>query len=180
MDKLTALEIKEVEGMEEKEGFKIKDVEQVNWAFRKIRAYKNEIEQNNKLADKEIERINSWRKKENEAAENSIEYFEGLITEYFVKMREVDPKYKVSTPYGKVSTRKQQPKWNYDDKKVVEWLKENGKEELIRVKEEPSKADIKKAFKVAGNNVVTEDVEIVEGIEIEKRGEKINIKVVED
>ncbi|WP_077369685.1 host-nuclease inhibitor Gam family protein [Anaerosalibacter sp. Marseille-P3206] len=188
MDKMTEMEIMEVENIEEeeKERFKIQDVEQVNWAFRKIKAFQSEINQTNELADKELERIEIWRKKENETARNSIEFFQGLIIEYFAEMKKKDPKYKISTPYGKVSTRKQQPKWNYDDEKLVEWL-EHYKPELVRVKKEINKTDFKKAVKdedgfiAIGDGKVasSETGEVIEGVTIEERPETINIKVVE-
>lgn len=102
-----------------------------------------------------------------------------MLTEYFVRQKEVDPKFKISTPYGKVSSRKQQPKWNYEDEKVLNWLKENDTE-LIRIKEEVNKAELKKKYKAVGKEVITEDGgEIVEGITIEERPDSINIKVVE-
>ena len=100
------------------------------------------------------------------------------LVEYFIRQRELDPKFKITTPYGKVTARKQQPKWHYDEAKLIEWLKENNKD-LLRVKYEPDKNEIKRVYKVVGTNVVTEDGEIVEGITIEERPEKITIKVVE-
>lgn len=177
LDKLTQLEIQEVEKIreEEKERFKIENIEQVNWVLRKIRAYKKQIEQNNSLADQEIERINGWREKENRSAQHAIEFFQGLIEEYFFEMKKKDKNFKISTPYGKVSARKQQSKWHYDDEKLVNWLLQNDKE-LVRTKYEPDKNGIKKKYKVIGINVVTEDGEIVEGITIEERPERVVIK----
>lgn len=158
--------------------FTIQDLDSANWAFRKLAAIERKRKEIQELADREIERIKDWQNQEEESLNNSKEFFEGLLTEYFVRQRELDPKFKLSTPYGRVSSRKQQPKWIYDNDKVVEWLKENDKE-LIRVKYEPDKREIKKKYKVVGNTVVTEDGEIVEGITIEERPEKVTIKVVE-
>ncbi len=158
--------------------FTIQDLDSANWAFRKLAAIERKRKEIQELADREIERIKDWQNQEEESLNNSKEFFEGLLTEYFVRQRELDPKFKLSTPYGRVSSRKQQPKWIYDNDKVVEWLKENDKE-LIRVKYEPDKREIKKKYEVVGNTVVTEDGEIVEGITIENRPDSINIKVVE-
>lgn len=158
--------------------FTIQDLDSANWAFRKLAAIERKRKEIQELADREIERIKDWQNQEEESLNNSKEFFEGLLTEYFVRQRELDPKFKLSTPYGRVSSRKQQPKWIYDNDKVVEWLKENDKE-LIRVKYEPDKREIKKKYEVVGNTVVTEDGEIVEGITVEERPEKVTIKVVE-
>lgn len=179
MDVLFEMELQEaVEVSETQERFKIDNLEAANWAFRKLAAIERKKKEVQELAQKEIERIKTWEQQEISSLNNSKEFFEGLLTEYFAREREKDPKFKISTPYGKVSARKQQPKWHYDDEKLVNWLLENDKE-LVRVKYEPDKNGIKKKYKVIGTNVVTEDGEIVEGITVEERPEKIEIKVVE-
>ena len=183
MDVLFEMELQEIdeimeEDTQEKERFRIENLEAANWAFRKLAAIERKKKEIQELANKEIERIKAWQEQEERGLDNSKEFFEGLLTEYFAREREKDPKFKISTPYGKVSARKQQPKWNYDDEKLVNWLLENDKE-LVRVKYEPDKNEIKKTYEIVGTNVVTEDGEIVEGIAIEERPEKIDIKVVE-
>ena len=183
MNTLLEIELQEIdeimeEDTQEKERFRIENLEAANWALRKLAAINAEEKKINDLKDKEIRRIENWAKDELDKLSNSRQFFEGLLTEYFIRQRELDPKFKISTPYGKVTARKQQPKWNYDDEKLVNWLLENDKE-LVRVKYEPDKNGIKKKYKIVGENVVTEDGEIVEGITIEERQEKINIKVVE-
>lgn len=183
MDALLEMELQEIDeiiddGTQEKERFKIENLEAANWAFRKLAAIERKKKEIQELANKEIERIKAWQEQEERGLDNSKEFFEGLLTEYFAREREKDPKFKISTPYGKVTARKQQPKWNYDEDKLVKWLKENN-QNLIRIKYEPDKNEIKKTYKIVGTNVVTEDGEIVEGISVEERPEKITIKVVE-
>lgn len=163
---------------EQKERFKISDIDGANWVFRKLRAITEKGNEIKELANKEIERIKNWEEAELKNLEYSTEFFEGLLIEYFVRQKEMDPKFKISTPYGKVSSRKSQPKWNYEDDKVLEWLKENDKE-LIRIKEEINKAELKKKYQVMNGQVVTEDGEIVEGITVTEQPDSISIKVVE-
>src|SRR5699024_905065 len=158
--------------------FTIENLDSANWAFRKLAAIERKRIEIKELADKEIERIKEWQKQEEKGLNNSKEFIEGLLTEYFIRQKEVDSKFKISTPYGKVSSRKQQPKWNYEDEKVLNWLKENDKE-LVRIKEEVNKAELKKKYQIAGKEVVTEDGEIVEGITIEERPDSITVKVAD-
>lgn len=187
MNELLKMEYDEIEDIMERaeltekftdDRFKIESVEQANWAFRKLRAISVKSSEIKELADSERARIEEWEKKELLSMENSKGFFEGLLIEYFAKQRQNDPKFKLSTPYGKVSARKQQPKWEYDEVKLLEWLKEN-KPELVRIKEEPNKADLKKQCKVVGDTAVDENGEIVEGVSVTEQGEKIDIKVVE-
>lgn len=164
----------EIEEVTEHDGFKLKDIEGVNWAFRKIRAYETKKAEIDDLRAKELERINLWHKKETEQLEGNMEYFKGLITEYYIKLKENDPKAKISTPNGKISSRKQ-TKYNYiDEEALLSWVKENHKE-LVKVKEELDKAEFKKVFK---SNVDLNTGEIIPGLEI-KEEETIQIKVVE-
>jgi phage host-nuclease inhibitor protein Gam len=148
------LEVEEVQNEE----FKVESIDQANWCFRKIRALQEKVTDNKRLAADERTRIDMWEKKETEAAENSISYFESVLTEYFIKLRQADPKAKVSTPYGKISSRKQQPKWDYsNENKIVNFLKENELKDLVRTKEEAKKDEVKKTVEVQKNIVANKD-----------------------
>jgi phage host-nuclease inhibitor protein Gam len=173
-------ELDEIEQQEaeERQSFQVTDLESLNWVFRKMAAIEAKKTDVNKLAASEICRIEDYRKRELDKLQRDTEYFQGLVGVYAAQRREVDPKFKSEkTPYGSLTLKKQQPKWNYDDQKVVEWLDKNGYDHLIRVKEEPIKADIKKVFVVSDKGqVVDEDGVVVEGILVETRGDELVIK----
>lgn len=166
-----------IEKTEEKERFKIKDLDQANWALRKLAALKKQEEEINELAQKEIDRIKVWQEKELAGIERSKQFFESLLAEYLMNERQNNPKFKISTPYGKVSTRKQQPKWEYDEEKAIKSLKEAGHVDLIRIKEYLDKTAIKKAVTVVGGQVVDENGVIIEGIKVIEQPERVVIKV---
>lgn len=174
MNTLLKNEIDEMDEVmqEEVTGFKVDGLDSANWCFRKIRALQEQINSNKSLAADERARIDAWEKKENEAAENSIAYFEAVLTEYYKNLRAEDPKAKVSTPYGKISSRKSK-KWSYNDKEVIEWAKDSGYKELVRIKEELDKSTLKKTFK---DGIDTNTGEIIPGVEIVEE-ESISIKV---
>ena len=179
MNKLMEIELEEIEDIsQEKERFKIENLESANWALRKLKAIEGKGKEITALANKEIERILEWKDGEIKQLGDSKDFFDFLLTEYYTEQKALDPKFKISTPYGMVSSRKQQDKWNYEDDKVLEWLKENDKE-LIRIKEEINKSELKKKYKSINGQVVTEDGEIMEGITVEERPDTITIKVVE-
>lgn len=182
MDNLNPLEQFEIEEYESqpeevKERFKISNLDTANWAMRKINAYKNQQAEVDELAEKELQRINEWKEKEKKKTQRSIEFFESLLTGYLYEQRQIDAKFKVSTPYGSVSTRKQQPKWEIDQENLVAWLKENNKVDLIRTKEEPAIKEIKETFSITGVNAVDSNTgEVVPGIYILYQQEKVVIK----
>ena len=178
MNALEKIEFEEIENVEteERERFKIQDLDAANWAFRKLAALEKKQSEYEELAKKEKQRIELWLKSETEKTNQSKRFFESLLEEYFYTEREKDPKFKISTPYGKVSSRKQQPQWEYDLEKVVTSLENAGLKELIRIKKEPVKSEIKKALQVVNGQAVTVDGEIIEGIRINERPDKVVIK----
>ncbi|NBI05790.1 host-nuclease inhibitor Gam family protein [Senegalia massiliensis] len=219
MNELRKIELEEIE---QKEDFEMENINSANWALRKMQAIKIKEREVKALMNEEITRIKDWGNSELKSLEDSNNFFEGLLMKYYVEQKKIDPKFKISTPYGKVSSRKQQPKWIYNDEKAIESLKENNVKEFIRVKEELDKVNLKKEVQVL-NNVFIENGEInenidflgdstgifidksngliidtdierkiefyeevilykgkvIEGIKVEERPEKINIKVAE-
>lgn len=130
----------------EREGFKIDSLEGATWAFRKLRALAEKQEEVKKIAAEEIAKIEAWRDNEVDAYTNDKNYFEGLLTDYYVEEREKDKKFKLSTPYGKVTSRKTK-KWVYEsEEQLLKYCKDN-KIPAVRVKEELDKAGLKKLYK---------------------------------
>ena len=166
---------------QEDETFKITNEEQANWALRKISQLKKQIEQNDKFAEMEISKVEAWRQSENKKQQDSIDYFTGLLAEFALQKKKEDPSFKTKKlPYGKLQFRKQPSKWKVDKAKVVKYLEETGMNDFIRVKKEPKVADIKKAFNVQNGKVINPETgEIIEGIEVEERGEKFGVIVDE-
>lgn len=167
MNKLTEIELEEIEGViQHKERFKIENLDSANWALRKLKALedkKNEIEM---LAKIELDRINNWKKEELEGMKDNKGFFKFLLEEYYREQRELDPKFKLSTPYGKVTSRKQQPKWNYEDDKIIESLKSKGISELITTEmiEKVPKKEFKDSVEILQdvislNGVIVKNVE---------------------
>jgi len=165
----------------EKEAFTIQDDQAANWALRKIGQMQKQIEDNNALAVAEIDKIEAWNKQENKKSQDSIDYFQGLLSYYALKKKKVDPEFKtLKLPNGNLSFRSQQPKWNLDEEKVIKALKESDAKDLIKVTEKPMLAEIKKAFEVnKGKAVNPETGEVIEGITIEEQPEKFGVKVNE-
>lgn len=171
----------EFDDNEERNRFEINNLESCNWAFRKLKALDNEDKETKELYEQEKQRIDKWRDMQLERNENSREFFQGLILEYFLKERAKDDKFKINTPYGKVTTRKQQDKFVYDEQAFIKWAEETHNEEYLKIKKEINKADVKKVVTIQdGKAFITDTGEVVEGLEVVKQDEKININVVED
>ncbi|GGP17267.1 host-nuclease inhibitor Gam family protein [Oceanobacillus neutriphilus] len=163
----------------EQESFEVTDDSSANWALRKIKQAQQKQIEANALATEEQDKIEAWYQSEKEKAQRDIDYFQGLLARYAIKKREEDPKFKSQKlPNGRINFVKKQPKYNYDDKAVVEFLKNNNRTDLIRVKEEPSKSDIKKAFVVNEDKLIDPDTgEVVDGVTIEHLEDEFKVEV---
>ena len=157
--------------MEYKEAFEIDSLEKASWAFKKIRERKSELEKLQDLAEKEKANIDAWLTQESRSLIADIEHFETLIQVYFKKERELDPKFKLTTPYGKISTRKSSKLIVEDEEILKEWIKVN-EVPVLKVKEEIDKAALKKLFK---NGIDSVTGEVIPGMKIEET-ENLKIK----
>lgn len=156
-------EVQELDLQDEqvRERFKIENLDQLNWAFRKVAALVGQEKEIKDLADAERFRINEWEKRELSPIQQSKEFFIALIHEYHANQLEENPKAKtLSTPYGKSKSRttKEQPD-KLDEDKLLAHVKESGQTEYI--KESIKWGDYKKSLKVAeidGQKVVVDEL----------------------
>ena len=130
---------------EQREGFKIENLEGCTWAFRKIRAIENKKTEIEAIAAAEIERINNWKEQELKQYEGDKEFFEGLLTNYYIEEKAQDKKFKLSTPYGKVTSRKTK-KWFYEEEQLIDYL-DMEDPKGVRVKKEIDKTYLKDKYK---------------------------------
>ena len=166
-------------GEEEKPKYVVNDLKSADWALKKIAEIQSEMAVNDAYASKEKELIDNWLESENKRHNSSIEYFQSLLGGYLIELRKNNPKAKVSTPHGTVSTRKQAKQWTYSDD-VLNELEEKGMTDFIRIKKEVDKKELKKALSVSENNqVTTADGEIISGISVIDGGENVVIKVID-
>ncbi|NFO72338.1 hypothetical protein FDC51_19815 [Clostridium botulinum] len=165
--------------MENQETFKITDLKGASWALRKIKECKESILEKEELAKVEKERIDNWLDNETKSDLVSLEYFNGLLLQYYKELKQSDPKAKITTPYGKVTARKNK-KWNYgNEETLLKYLNSNGYKNLIRTKQEINKTDIKESFLIKDGIVLDKNTgEVIPEISVIEE-ENISVKVAE-
>jgi hypothetical protein len=182
MNVLQEFELQELENQEElKQRFQITGIDSLNWAFRKLSAYKAKASEVEQLAQAERERIDRWEEEQKKSIQQNIEFFEQLISEYHAKVLQDDPKAKtLSTPYGKSKARKSkaQPE-KVDENMLLKHIKENGMTEFI--KESVKWGDLKKALKVVEVNgdqvVIDENGQVVPGVVVKPEAITYSVEV---
>lgn len=167
----------EVQAEEEyKERFKITDLSGADWAFEKLAAIKTRMKEKEALAEEKRYKIDAWLESETAKDKQSAEYFESILIEYYQELRASDPKAKLSTPSGKVTSRKLQPKWEYDEERALQYFKETHPE-IVAVKESFNKAEAKKLLKpLETGQAVDENGEIVDFVAVIPQGESYTVK----
>jgi len=162
---MNALEKFDLEDDEEisKPEFVVNNLSSATWVMRKLRALDTQDAAINADADEQIKAINEWRDSELEKNSGSRANFHGYLWAYLDQLREEDPKARISTPYGTVSTRKTPASVEWSDADLLASLKEQKLSGLIRVKEEPDKKAIKKEFSFVKGRYVNADGQELKG-----------------
>lgn len=160
---------------EEKEQFVVDTPEKADWALKKLQEIKRQQLEIDKRADEQIKPVEEWRKKELGKLTDSEVYFTMLLTEYANSNRGKDNKFKFSSPYGRIYTRKTL-KWTYDEQKVIDEYKNT---DVVQNVPKLNKNELKKRVEfVNGKPVDKETGAVVDGVEIEEVS-KVNVKTEE-
>lgn len=181
------LEIK-ITGEEEQDGPLIDSIQKANYFVKLVSKIKEDIDSINLLCNEEIEKvtdkINAYRQSQIKPLENQMAYYSKLLQNFTEKELADSNKRSIKLPYGTLSMKKQQPKWEYgDEKELVKLLKENNLDNLVS--EKVTYSLDKKTFKdvviVTDNGVVLskEDKTFIPlpGVTVVDQGDKFTIKI---
>jgi phage host-nuclease inhibitor protein Gam len=156
----------------ETEGFVIDSDAKAEWALKKI-----------KEAREDRDRWVSWYKEQIEKINKQTDFdtlnLERMLAEYFatVPHKKTKTQESYTIPGGKLILKTQNPEYIRDDKTVIEWLKKNNGGQFVKVKEELAWSELKGATSVFEDHIVTEDGEVVPGIEVIEREAKFVVEV---
>ena len=144
------------------EGLEVTDNEIATSIMKRLKYVNMLKEENIAIAEKEIQKIRAWEGEVNSELDQKVKYYEEVLIEFYKKQQEVNPKYKLDTPYGKVTKRKSK-KWSYDEEAIIEFLEENMYIDMINIEKSIKKNDIKKAFP---EGIDTSSGQVIDGITI--------------
>lgn len=134
----------------------------------KIKTLEADKQRRKDFRDMQVAKYDLFLQGKIEAADKEIDYRKQRIAYFLEEKRKEDPDYKLSTMEGSAYFRTTKS-WKYDEEKVLQSLKDTGHEELIKIKETIDKSAIKKKLSMSGKHAVTQDGEVIEGIEIEEK-----------
>ena len=156
----------------ETEGFVVDTDDKAKWAIDKIREKRAKRDEWIEWYKGKIEEITAQTDFETMNLERMLADYFGNVKHRITKTSEV-----YDLPNGKLVLKVRNPEYKRDDKTVIEWLKKNNQAQFIKTKEELAWADLKAATGTFEGRIVTEDGEIIPGIEVIEREPKFVVEV---
>ena len=161
------------------EGWTITDDATADWAVRKIRSGREELE-----------KMRGWYQKQLEALEkrtsDSESFFLAKLNQYFdsVPTHDTKTQRKYALPSGDLIRKKLAPKYTHDDSVLLKFLKENGMVDLVKTTESVAWSELKQELSSpeyvqleSGVFALADTGEVVPGITVEEQPDKFDIKM---
>lgn len=147
------------------EHFKIDSLDKLDWAVRKWKKVDSDMQAKIECAQRQILKLQAYMRDVKDRADKNKVALESMMRP-FVEQQLAGGKTKtIPLPSGKVGLRKQHPIIEKDDEKLVKFLHESKREDLIEIREIPKWVEFKKELKLVTvdgvPNYVTSDGEIV-------------------
>lgn len=141
-----------------------------DWAVRKINEEKAEFDRLKELATQQIAEITEKVEAARKRFENGTSYLAGCLHDYFQtvphKTTKTTEKYRLLS--GTLTLKKGGIKTTVNDEALVPWLRANGLDDFVKVKETAAWGDLKKRLTFTDGVAMIEDTgEIVEGVTVE-------------
>lgn len=148
--------------------FIIDDDKKAEWALKKIAEEREETQRYISVCKSMILEYSKRIQKEEEKLSKKTSYLESKLQQYFqsVKHKKTKTQKTYKLPSGTLRLKYQQPRFERDEEKLINWLKENQFQNFIKIKETPNWIELKKNIKISGSKAVSEDGQIIEGIKI--------------
>lgn len=159
------------------EHFEIENDGAAAWAMRKLRRLRQQQESNKSIAEEQIAKIEEWLIRVNRPSDDSIRYFEAILSDYANRQRINEDRKTIDLPDGKISTRTGSKKWEVNGEVFLPWARENAPD-LIRIREEVALSEVKSRLAPSGEEGIVIDPasgELVPGVSVHQREISITI-----
>ena len=140
-----------------------------DWALKKIKLEKDELDRITALAEQEIARLKEQVEKAQRRYEQNTSFLTSMLAEYFdtvphKKTKTGTESYRLLN--GQLVKKPAAVKMQPDDEKLVAWLRATGREDLVKVETKAMWGELKKQIEMVGTVAMIPDTgEIIEGID---------------
>ena len=181
--------MQEINSQEEEsyQPFVVEDLDTAAEAQRRIAFFKDQMDEVDAIMEKQIqpfldkiEKIKGWADENKQEYVEKISNYEALLNNYIVeevtKAQKAGkkPKKTIKLPYGSISLKKQQPKFEKEEDLLLAHAKRLG---YFKVEEKTDWATFKKNCTVSNGKLYDENGEIVPGVVVEERPDRFENKL---
>lgn len=169
------LNVEEIVEQYEDDGFSINDDRGAEYALKRIRETQVEVDSFRAYYDEQIRKMQ-------ERADGIRCFYMAHLERYFngVPHKSTKTTETYELPSAKLVLKAQAPEFVRDEDKILEWLKESGETQYIKVKESPNWSELKKNVEVFdGQCYVKETGELVPGVDVVQREPKFDVSFKE-
>jgi hypothetical protein len=161
------------------EGFIINTDEKAEWALKKLSEERSENQRYINVCQSMIVEYEEKIRKAEEKLKNKTSYLEGLLHQFFESLNPRTSKtqeiYRLLS--GTLRLKYQQPEFIRDDELLLKWLKENKMNDYVKIEEKPNWAELKKKIIISDEKVLSEEGQIVEGIDVVERPPVFEVEI---
>lgn len=151
-----------------------------DWALKKIKAEKDELDRLTELGKAEIARITEKLERAQRRYNQNTDFLTSKLAEYFGTVEHKVSKsgtesYRLLN--GQLTMKPAGISPKPQNEQLVKWLKDNGYTDYVKVEESPRWGDLKKQLTFVGTVATIADTgELVDGIDIEQTPPQFSIK----
>lgn len=165
-----------------REPFTVDNDMKAEWCLSKIRKIRADQKEQKDELTRQMQFYKDQMDMIDKEAEDDVAFFEGILRGYFAdrvdagftKATKTQTAYKL--PSGKLILKRQEPTFERKDDELIPWLKKNSPE-MVKVKEEPNWAELKKTVNIVGDSIATKDGEVIPGVKVTEREDKFVVEV---
>ena len=141
-----------------------------DWALKKIKSEKDELDRITALAEQEIARLKDQIERAQRRYEQNTSFLTSMLEQFFDTVEHKRTKtgtesYRLLN--GQLVKKPAAVKMQPDDEKLVAWLRSSGRDDLIKVETKAMWGELKKRIQLVGTVAMIPDTgEIIEGIDV--------------
>lgn len=161
----------------------VTDDDKADWAFKQLSNLAADHARDQAYVDRNIKPYLDWLAKRDTKRKSFRDFLQLDLMTYALDKRRDDPKYKLSLPHGKGTFRRAKPKPVVkDDQAVLDWIANNWPADRAKdaIKQEPRKSVLNKYMTPAGDKVVDDNGQIVEGMGVDSGHDSVTLKPLEE
>lgn len=161
--------------------WRIADDGAADWAIKKIKTEKDELDRITALGEQEISHIKEQIERAKRRYEQNTAFLTSMLEHYFDTVEHKKTKAGTETYrllHGQLVRKPGGIKAEQDQEKLVQWLRQNGREDLIKVEESARWGELKKELIFVGTVATLADTgEIVDGVTAAEQPPAFSVKV---